>query len=266
MQLPGPAEITNVVKLVLLLLVLLLSANRKRAGNSPFRHGLVRTWKIALLPAFIYFLATQAGNPGLTSGQYPPFFLFSVLPLFLLAWYGLSLSTMLPGFRPLRLTAHRNSWWYILKWTVATTVLVMLVSQVISNLLLALGVKGPGNAVGFPAFMQQSSLSGAFLLLLGGAGIAEEVTYRLFATTGLSVLTRRPRAAILLSAVIFGLYHLSPLDFMYLTFWKFPLYQFITASATGIVLGWVYWYKGLEAAILGHALCDFIGLLLLTQK
>lgn len=96
-------------------------------------------------------------------------------------------------------------------------------------------------------------------MLLAGAGIAEETFYRLFVMSGIWRISKRPTVAILVSAILFGDYHLTPLGSLYLTFWEYPVYQFSVTFLHGLIVGWVYQKKGLEAAILGHTLGDFIG-------
>ena len=80
--------------------------------------------------------------------------------------------------------------------------------------------------------------------------------------TGLLALLRSRARALLVAGIIFGAYHLSPLDVLYRTFWQYPVYQFVTSAAAGILLGLAYLGGGLEAAILGHTLADFISVAL----
>ena len=40
-----------------------------------------------------------------------------------------------------------------------------------------------------------------------------------------------------------------------------PWSQFTASAATGLVLGTIYRYRGLEAAILAHVAIDFVGIL-----
>lgn len=66
--------------------------------------------------------------------------------------------------------------------------------------------------------------------------------------------TRRPWLAIALSAVLFGIYHLTPLDLFYRTCWQAPITQFLISTLGGMVMGYVYVKKGYETAVLGHTL------------
>lgn len=101
-----------------------------------------------------------------------------------------------------------------------------------------------------------------FFSLLAGAGIAEETLFRLVALSLIWRLSGSRWLAILLSAALFGAYHLSPIDSFYLTFWQFPLRQFFSSMLAGVLLGYVYVKRGYETAVLGHTLSDWIPLLL----
>ena len=117
------------------------------------------------------------------------------------------------------------------------------------------------NPEGFGSFFPPNAWQ-SFLLLLAGAGIAEETTYRLVCMSLLWRLTRGPWVAILLSALMFGAYHLSPLDALYIQYWERPLTVFTMSTLMGAVMGYVYFKRGYESAVLGHTLGDWIPLLL----
>jgi general stress protein CsbA len=98
--------------------------------------------------------------------------------------------------------------------------------------------------------------------VLAGAGIAEETTYRLVCMSLFWRLTRRPWVAIVLSALLFGAYYLSPLDALYHQYWERPLTVFTMSTIMGVVMGYVYLKRGYESAVLGHTLGDWIPMLL----
>jgi membrane protease YdiL (CAAX protease family) len=77
-------------------------------------------------------------------------------------------------------------------------------------------------------------------------------------------VTGKKWLAILLSAVAFGAYHLSPLDSFYLTFWHYPMSQFLSSTLIGLLWGWVYTWRGYETAVLGHTLSDWLPFALFT--
>ncbi|HET9915128.1 MAG TPA: CPBP family intramembrane glutamic endopeptidase, partial [Anaerolineales bacterium] len=114
---------------------------------------------------------------------------------------------------------------------------------------------------GFAQFFPKSVWQG-FFLLLAGAGIAEETLYRLVLVSLFWRLTRRPWLAIILAAVLFGAYHLSPLDGLYHYYWQRPITIFTVSTIMGIVMGYVYLKHGYETAVLGHTLGDWIPMLL----
>jgi len=66
-------------------------------------------------------------------------------------------------------------------------------------------------------------------------------------------------AAIIISAVIFGIGHL-PLAFLIVPDATFALiaYVIIANSAFGVVAGYLYWKRGLEAAILAHMIAHVV--------
>lgn len=99
-------------------------------------------------------------------------------------------------------------------------------------------------------------------------GIAEELQLRLFLMTLLvwlvAKLTKRSPApallwsAIVLAALLFGAGHLPaaaqlwPLD-------SFVVFRVVALNAVaGIVFGWLYWKRGIEAAILAHFAADLV--------
>lgn len=99
------------------------------------------------------------------------------------------------------------------------------------------------------------------LLVVVYSGITEEVLFRLFLATVVAwfmylALTRLNREAkaiaqwsgVLVSAAMFGLAHVGNLpDVVH------PVLRAVTINGVaGLVLGWLYWWRGLEMAILTH--------------
>jgi membrane protease YdiL (CAAX protease family) len=98
----------------------------------------------------------------------------------------------------------------------------------------------------------------AFFLLLAGAGIVEELLFRL---VGISLLIRVFKArwlAVVLTAVLFGLYHITPLSGMYKTFLQMPVSQVVATIPLGLIWGWLFLRKGYESAVAAHTLCDWL--------
>jgi membrane protease YdiL (CAAX protease family) len=103
-------------------------------------------------------------------------------------------------------------------------------------------------------------------------GIAEEVLLRLFLLTLLAWLGRfigrtpdgRPNTAVLwtaniLAAILFGLGHLPAAAAMGIPLTAmFVLRTVVLNGLLGLVAGWLYWTRGLEAAIISHFSADII--------
>jgi Type II CAAX prenyl endopeptidase Rce1-like len=104
----------------------------------------------------------------------------------------------------------------------------------------------------------------AFFSLLSGAAIAEETPYRLVVCSLVWWLTGRRGLAIFISALVFAAYHLIPLDGMYQLFWQYPVSQFISTVLIGLIWGFIYTRRGYETVVVGHALTDWITVLLFT--
>ncbi len=103
------------------------------------------------------------------------------------------------------------------------------------------------------------------------AGVLEEIVYRLFALTVLARLGSlvfhdaegRPPLSVLwianiLVAVVFGLAHLPTA-----TAFGLPMTQLVVTQTLvlqglgGLILGWLYWSRGLESAMVAHASGNF---------
>ena len=117
------------------------------------------------------------------------------------------------------------------------------------------------NSTGFGSSFPENVWQ-SFLLLLAGAGISEETTYRLLFLSLFLRVTRRPWVAIALSSLLFGAHHLSPLDAVYRQLWERPLIVFTMSAIMGVLMGTVYIKRGYETAVFGHTLGDWTGLLL----
>lgn len=97
------------------------------------------------------------------------------------------------------------------------------------------------------------------------AAVSEELLYRLGVATlvaSLAFLALRPLTAhaapaaiwlgILMACVLFGLAHVGNLPHV-----PHPYLRAITLNGiAGLVLGWLYWYRGLEAAMIAHLGAD----------
>ena len=97
------------------------------------------------------------------------------------------------------------------------------------------------------------------------AGIAEETTCRLILISLVWWLTRRKWLAVVLSAIVFAVYHLTPLSGGYLAFWQFPISQLVSTILIGLVWGYAFVKRGYETPVLAHTLSDWIPVLLFLE-
>jgi membrane protease YdiL (CAAX protease family) len=100
--------------------------------------------------------------------------------------------------------------------------------------------------------------------LLIGAGFFEELLFRLGILTLTWALTRRYSIGLIVSALLFGLYHITPLSGMD-AYTATPITAVLTSAAMGIYMGLIYRYRGFVAAVLVHGLGDWIVIMMLTS-
>lgn len=224
---------------------------------------MVEQWKAAAIITIVYLFAFSISlyphQTDISDIQVVIMIILDAAYIFCLVMLGLGISSHISGFDPLPLRRGAKAIPGLLLGALILVAVSGFIFSVLGQGLIALGITGPSQSTGGLEIFQGFSLLQIFLLLLGGAGIAEEAFYRLFVVGGLWCLLHRPALAIVTSAALFGLYHLTPLDSLYLTFWQYPLYQFIVTFLFGLGAGFIYQWKGLEAVILGHTLGDFIG-------
>jgi membrane protease YdiL (CAAX protease family) len=105
------------------------------------------------------------------------------------------------------------------------------------------------------------------IAIVSYAGIVEELVFRVIISTLVAWLAylviRRQTAAIWLgiavAAVMFGLAHVANLANV-----PHPYLRAIVLNGiAGVVLGWLYWRRGLEWAVLAHLIADSVMYLLL---
>jgi membrane protease YdiL (CAAX protease family) len=97
-----------------------------------------------------------------------------------------------------------------------------------------------------------------------GAGIFEELWFRVGIMTTVWALTQRWGWGLLVSSILFGLYHIT-LSSMAAEFNQTPIYSVLYTTGMGAVMGCIYRYRGLTMAVLIHSLGNFLSILLLTQ-
>lgn len=243
-----------------LVLTAVLIAGRWRPGARQFRESVLEQWKPALVIALLHLLGAGLGGYG--------FLQLSSIGYFCQAMIGLTLARSITGYEPLpasQAVIHKEkrteSLSLMLVVSLGVVVAALLVNGILGSFLQQLVGETINNSAGFASFFPENAWQ-SFLLLLAGAGISEETTYRLLFLSLFWRLTRRPWVAIVLSSVLFGAYHLSPLDAVYRQLWERPLTVFTMSAVMGVVMGYVYVRHGYETAVLGHTLGDWTGLLL----
>lgn len=259
-----PTESVIISRTVALFWVLasgtILVAGRWWQWARDFRQKMLGQWKPSLVIALLHLLGAGLGGYG--------FFQISSIGYFCQAMLGLTLARSIIGYEPLPVSqaiTHKEKWTdrvYLMVFISLVVVLAALfVNGLFSSPLMQLFGEKMSNSAGFSSFFPENIWQ-SFLLLLAGAGISEETTYRLLFLSLFWHLTRRPWVAIILSSLLFGAYHLSPLDAFYHQLWERPLTVFTLSTLMGMVMGYVYVRHGYETAVLGHTLGDWTGLLL----
>ena len=249
----------------LVIVLVILIAGRYYPALGRFRDRMISKWKPALAIAGLYILSTGLGGRGILN----PY----MLAIFCQALLGLTIASSIEGFEPLPVTNALIQHNQIVRQTVL--MLVISILAVVPALLIGTIDLDIGRQIFGEANYTQQAASTitnlapnkwmVFFLLLAGAGIAEEMTYRLVCLSIIWKLTRRKWLAILISAVLFGVYHLTPLSGMYRTNWQFPISQFIASTLIGLVWGYLFIKRGFETAVLGHTLSDWLPMMLFMR-
>jgi len=102
--------------------------------------------------------------------------------------------------------------------------------------------------------------------LLVGAGLFEELLFRMGIMTIVWRITRRWGWGLLVSALLFGIYHITPLSGISTFSASSPLTTVLTSFTMGIIMGLIFRYRGLLAAVLVHGLGDWVVIMLLGNS
>ncbi len=243
----------------ILAVIVILIAGQWWQPVQDFRDKMLRQWKPSFVVALLCMFGIIIGGKG--------FLPLPSIGIFCQVMIGLTLAYYIVGYEPLPVTQavihNEKPIEYIclmLAIALAIVIVALAVGLLGSALLPVFGetINNPQGVVSvFPHNAWQS-----FFLLLAGAGIAEETTYRLVFLSLFWRLTHRPWVAIILSALLHGAYHLSPLDAVYRQFLDHPITIFASSTLMGIVMGYVYLRRGYETVVLGHTLGDWVPFLL----
>ncbi len=261
MQQTPPEVITAYIGSLLfwvLAVVLVWLVGSKWARFADFRDCMLRQCKPALGIAFIY--VASAMLKGLNVNWFGS--LAGGIMTFCQALIGLALARRIAGFEALpvaRAIAGRQRIARSLALmagfallAVAASVIAGAVGTGVARALGEIRHAGQSEQSSMPALWQ------LFFYFLAGAGIAEETVYRLVIVSLVWGLSRRRWLAIGVSGLLFGAYHLTPVSGMYLTFWQYPLTQFLSSALIGMVWAYLYIRRGYETAVLAHTLSDWL--------
>jgi membrane protease YdiL (CAAX protease family) len=225
-----------------------------------FRDRMLRQWKLSLAIALLYILSVV--NSGI--GVFP----FYSIAIFCQAMIGFALAYSIVGYEPLpviqAVTRKKNQAeqiYLMLGWATAILLIAVVVNSFFWSMLIQIFGETPSNFQGLASLFPQNA-GQSFLLMLAGAGIFEETLCRLVLLSLFWRLTHRPKVAIILSALLFGVYHLSPLDAAYLQYWERPITTMILSTVMGVVMGYIYHKNGYETVVLGHTLGNWVPLIL----
>jgi membrane protease YdiL (CAAX protease family) len=223
-----------------------------------FRERMEGQWQPALGIAAVY--AVSISLKGSQVNAYT--IVLGGIMAFCQALIGLGLAYGIHGFEPLPVVRA-----IITREHVLRSVLLMIgiaVLAVAAGLIAGALGAGAGRLVGEVKGANQGSSSGMpalwqlFFYFLAGAGVAEELVYRLVLVSLIWNVTHRPWLAVIISGLVFGAYHLTPLSGMYRAFWQYPLTQFFSSAFIGVVWAYVYIKHGFETAVLAHTLSDWL--------
>jgi len=171
----------------------------------------------SLTIAGIYFTSSVLGN------QLNWRSTLSTVMLFCMSLVGLALAHLISRFEPLPVTRSILQYkrpWRNIAWLFGIALLVVPIGLVVSSIGQSVGqwILGEPSPNFDITTVIPPDAGRAFFAFLAGSGIAEETIFRLVLLSFLWRWTKRPWLAVVLSSLIFGAYHLTPLNRMYLYF------------------------------------------------
>lgn len=254
---------------VIIVFVILIIGKRtnKYKRVQLFKREMIGVWKCSLVVAVVSFICRTIYTYQIR-GSENFFYLKDILPpifLFCQCLIGFAIAKGIKGYEPLPVTKafieHKHQWRKLISMLIIG-LLITIVILVLDQFVPTFGeVNNTSNAIE----MLPKNKWLLFFTLLYGAGIAEETMCRLIFLSLFWKLTNKKWFAIILSALLFGLYHLTPLNSMYKVYWGFPISQFVTATIGGIVYGYIYTKRGYETAVIGHTFSDWLPILIFIR-
>lgn len=249
----------DILWVIIALIIIIVGKKNKRVHV--LRDNMIGMWKYSLFISVLSYVCLIIGNRNISYAKN------IVLPIFLFfqCLVGFAIAKSIIGYEPLPIkrafVEHKHQWReliFMLLYGVITTIVIIVLGQIVPNF----GeVNNTSNAI---KILPQNKWL-LFFTLLSGAGIAEETVYRLIFLSLFWKLTNKKWAAIFLSALLFGAYHLTPLNAMYKVYWGFPIHQFVSAAISGIVFGYIYTKRGYETAVVGHTFSDWLPILIFMK-
>jgi hypothetical protein len=244
----------SLIMMVLVLITRLFNTKAKVFSKKVFTY-----WKPALIIVIIYFISASIGS-GLSAVN-----LIWSVGLFCQTLIGLSIAYSIDGFQPFPIAANSS-----LKGKFIRSCLLMIAIAIIASIavMLTSGISaGIGHIFGessstdsVTSLLPKNGIKALFALL-AGAGIIEGVTYRLIVLSLAMRLTKKRLPAILLAAVVFAIYHFTPLNMMYKIYWQIPVTQLVNVMFGAIIIGFIYTKRGFGTSVLSHTLADGLPLL-----
>lgn len=239
--------------------LVILFAGQYHPAVRDFRKHMIGKWKPALVIAGLFVLGMGLGGRGFLN----PY----AIAVFCQALIGLAIASSIEGYQPLPVTNAFMQRRQILRQVVllvVISVLVVVPALLIGTIGLDIGrhLFGETNYTRDAVNTLPSNTWLTFFLFLSGSGIAEETPYRLVLLSFIWKVTRRKWLAVVLSALVFGIYHLTPLSGMYHVFWQFPISQFIASTLIGLVWGYLFLKRGYETTVLGHTFSNWLPMMI----
>lgn len=155
---------------------------------------------------------------------------------------------------------------YVLTAALFLTLTLMFVDNLFGDLFTAIGQAFGDRELPMSAVISGFDAGSPVVLLLHlvvGAGIFEELLFRVGIMTLVWRLTRGWSWGLLVSSILFGLYHLTPFSGME-AYLAAPVSAFLNSLLAGLVTGLVYRWRGFTAAVLMHSLGNWIVILLFS--
>jgi membrane protease YdiL (CAAX protease family) len=239
-------------------------------SRESIRKALIVVAAVVLVGAVLLVVISLAGeNDGEGSTRLPYFILALALIILLgsggiLAERGLKID-MLPVLRrrePRRVV-------YVLVSAFFLAMLTFFWSNLFSGVVESVGQTAgevPTDAQGAASSFDTGSPLALLVNLMIGAGLYEELLFRLGIMTLIWRLTRGWGWGLLVSALCFGIYHITPLSGISTYYAASPVSTVLTSFSMGIIMGFIYRYRGFIAAVLVNGLGDWVVILLLQSS